>query len=143
SLDKLVAHRQTPPPPLSAARPDLPAAVSDLLDRLLAKTPGERPANAAAVADALEPYCADSDPASLMASPETPRAAVAVRQTPTAPFVAPRPHGPFAGSRARQGLALVAAACLVVGVSAAWLLFRRDTPPGEPPIQPAPAANGA
>jgi eukaryotic-like serine/threonine-protein kinase len=38
-----------PPPPLRDIRPDVPAAISDLVARLLAKEPSERPANGAAL----------------------------------------------------------------------------------------------
>ncbi len=42
------AHKHEPVPPLP---PDVPPPVSDLVYHMLAKTPGERPANARAVAD--------------------------------------------------------------------------------------------
>jgi hypothetical protein len=42
------------PPPPRDRRPDLPAALSDLIERLLAKDPDRRPASARAVADELQ-----------------------------------------------------------------------------------------
>ena len=38
----LWAHQYDPPPPLTAQRPDLPAAVDDVLAKALAKTPDDR-----------------------------------------------------------------------------------------------------
>ena len=43
-----------PAPRLSSLRPDLPRALDDLVARMLAKDPGDRPANGDAVARALE-----------------------------------------------------------------------------------------
>jgi hypothetical protein len=43
-------------PSLRAARPDLPAALDDLLQRMLAKDPADRPGDAAQVADELEAF---------------------------------------------------------------------------------------
>jgi hypothetical protein len=46
-------HLNAPPPRLDALRPGMPAALGDLLQRLLAKDPASRPATAAEVSDAL------------------------------------------------------------------------------------------
>jgi serine/threonine protein kinase len=53
ALQKLIAHQESPPPPIGAVRPDVPQALADLLERLLAKDPARRPASAAAVAREL------------------------------------------------------------------------------------------
>jgi DNA-binding NarL/FixJ family response regulator len=45
-LEKLYAHKHQPPPALAATRPDLPPAISDVLERALAKDPRERPPTA-------------------------------------------------------------------------------------------------
>ena len=39
---RLIAHREQPIPVLSAARPDVPKTLDDLLERMLAKAPGDR-----------------------------------------------------------------------------------------------------
>ncbi len=58
----LYAHLFAPPPRLTSVRPDLPAAVDQVLARALAKTPEDRYASCGAFADALrealgvEPY---------------------------------------------------------------------------------------
>ncbi|MGW7522812.1 serine/threonine-protein kinase [Streptomyces sp. NPDC054783] len=41
-LELLWAHQYDPPPPLSKERPDIPAAVDDVLTKALAKAPGDR-----------------------------------------------------------------------------------------------------
>ncbi|WP_295803328.1 serine/threonine-protein kinase [uncultured Microbulbifer sp.] len=50
-IDRVV---NAPHPPAAKLCPELPAALSDLLDRLLAKKPQQRPVNASAVADELD-----------------------------------------------------------------------------------------
>jgi serine/threonine protein kinase len=59
TFSEVVARVVTEPlPSLRAARPDLPAALVDLVERLLSKTPADRPADAASVAAsfrAIEP----------------------------------------------------------------------------------------
>ena len=50
TLQRLARHR---PPPVRQIRPEIPRALSDLVDRLLAKLPEERPGSAAAVAREL------------------------------------------------------------------------------------------
>jgi serine/threonine protein kinase len=64
----LYAHVSAPPPRLTAARPELPAAVNDVLARVLAKDPEDRYDSCGAFADALrealglEPYDSSSGP---------------------------------------------------------------------------------
>jgi serine/threonine-protein kinase len=50
TLQRLARHR---PPSVRQVRPEIPRALSDLVDRLLAKLPGERPGSAAEVARKL------------------------------------------------------------------------------------------
>ncbi len=58
----LYAHLSLPPPPVTSVRPDLPAAVNEVLARALAKEPADRYSSCGAFADALrdalgvEPY---------------------------------------------------------------------------------------
>ena len=58
----LYAHLFAPPPRVTSVRPDLPAAVDQVLARALAKTPDDRYGSCGAFADALrealgvEPY---------------------------------------------------------------------------------------
>jgi serine/threonine protein kinase/WD40 repeat protein len=57
---KLKAHALRKPPPLAALRPDLPAGLEQVVQRLLAKEPSERFQTPAEVAEALAPFAAGS-----------------------------------------------------------------------------------
>lgn len=54
--EKMQKHRWEDPIPLSTYRPDLPRDFTLIVDRLMAKTPGERYPSCAAVAKSLEPF---------------------------------------------------------------------------------------
>ncbi|PKK14358.1 MAG: hypothetical protein BUE48_012370 [Thermomonospora sp. CIF 1] len=51
--DLMRRHLTEPPPRLSALRPDVPGELDELVSRLLAKDPGDRPVTAAQVRDIL------------------------------------------------------------------------------------------
>ena len=55
--EKLVAHCQSPIPDPRRERPEIPADVAAIVLRLLAKSPADRFAAAADVAEALRPFC--------------------------------------------------------------------------------------
>jgi serine/threonine protein kinase len=59
---RVFSHLVRPPPPLAALRPDVPARLQRLLDRLLAKDPAERFQHPAEVAAALTPLARDRRP---------------------------------------------------------------------------------
>ncbi|MEX2619010.1 MAG: protein kinase [Egibacteraceae bacterium] len=54
ALPLIAAHLHDSPPPLSAARPDLPGALDEALQRALAKSPAQRYPDCTALVDALE-----------------------------------------------------------------------------------------
>jgi serine/threonine-protein kinase len=56
-MQKVLRHQKEEPPPLLSLRPDLPAGLSAVLRRLLAKQPEDRYQTPAAVALALVPFC--------------------------------------------------------------------------------------
>jgi serine/threonine-protein kinase len=56
AIEKILAHQTELPPPLQALRPDVPAAVAEIVARMMAKRPADRFQTAAEVAAALEPY---------------------------------------------------------------------------------------
>jgi serine/threonine protein kinase len=96
------AHAQASLPPLREARPDVPAALEAVLQKLLAKAPADRYATPAEVRSALLPF----------AAPETPSAP---REPPTEAYVsAPETSGtrrpPASGRRHRLGRWVLAGA---------------------------------
>ncbi|MBN9121574.1 MAG: protein kinase, partial [Planctomycetes bacterium] len=56
AIEKILAHQSEHPPPLQALRPDVPAAVAELVARMMAKRPENRFQTAGEVAAALEPH---------------------------------------------------------------------------------------
>ena len=61
-LAKLKAHANEPPPELTKLRKDVPAELSKVAARMMAKNPAERFQTPAAVADALAPFAAAASP---------------------------------------------------------------------------------
>jgi formylglycine-generating enzyme required for sulfatase activity len=60
--ETLVAHREKPIPSLRAARPDCPRAVDELFRRLVARSPGDRPASMKALVAELDRLLVPSAP---------------------------------------------------------------------------------
>jgi serine/threonine protein kinase len=67
-LQKLRGHVDTPPPPITGVREDVPAGLVAVLDRMLAKDPADRYATPAEVAEALSPFAAGTNLARLVGS---------------------------------------------------------------------------
>ena len=61
SFEKMLAHLQTPVPAVGKARPEVPADLAAVLDRMLAKDPDQRFATAEEVVRALAPFVAGGD----------------------------------------------------------------------------------
>jgi len=61
SFEKMTAHVQESVPPIREFDPEIPEELATVLDRMLAKEPGERYATPAEVADALAPFSIDCD----------------------------------------------------------------------------------
>jgi hypothetical protein len=113
ALQKLIAHREQRPPPLTDFRKDLPADLLPVLERLLAKDPGQRFQTPGEVDAALAPFA-------------RPDAAAGSRP-------ASRP------ARAFPWLA-AAAVALLLAITAglgAWLYLGRGSGPEEPTGPPA------
>jgi serine/threonine protein kinase len=104
---KLDAHRSEAPPDVRGLRPEVPLPVADLLSRLLAKEPGDRPQSAAEVAAALAAF----------AEPLT---------------ASPPPKRPVRPPRRGRGKWLVAAVLLVGMLGLAAWAWRNRIPPESP-----------
>jgi serine/threonine protein kinase len=91
--DKLLAHRNATARPL-AEFCDVPVELSELVGRMLAKSPADRPQACGAVAAALRPFCADA--VAPPSDDELPRLSPAARGSaePGRIPVAARPGGP-------------------------------------------------
>ncbi len=71
-MKKFVALATQPHAPAQSLRPDLPPGLCQLLDRLLAKAPQDRPQTPAAVAELLAPFAAGADLPALLSAPPLP-----------------------------------------------------------------------
>jgi serine/threonine protein kinase/multidrug efflux pump subunit AcrA (membrane-fusion protein) len=67
NLDKMNAHVSQPAPPIRRFVPEVHDELAAILDRMLAKAPGDRFATPAEVAEALQPFCAGANLANLAA----------------------------------------------------------------------------
>jgi urea transport system substrate-binding protein len=141
----MMALANKTPDPVRGRNPAVPAAVSDLVARLLAKKPDERPGTAAEVVCELDAALAGlSGHAALVVPPSGPRPAspetlgsVEIETWPTAPRPTPAPQPPPAPRFARRRAALVwAGLALIVGL-ASFLGWRAMRPaPPAPPADP-------
>ncbi len=73
---KLLAHMEADYTPISRHRQDIPRPIADLIDRMLAKDPKQRPASFAVVQKAVERHAAAADLSQLVAG-ETPHGTAA------------------------------------------------------------------
>lgn len=87
ALQKLMAHQSRIPPPLADLRPDVPAELARVVERLMAKDLSQRCQTAAEAAEQLAPFAAGASLPVLEAPPELPRVTV---DTPTISFVGQR-----------------------------------------------------
>jgi hypothetical protein len=128
SIATLYSITTVPPPDPQSINPALPAELADLIRRLLARDPADRPASAGAVAREL------ADLERREADTTVPLAAALPEITPTDPWSEihppdsrpPTESAPAPTTRwsARRSMALAAAALLVIAVTAAVLLLR-------------------
>jgi hypothetical protein len=117
------AHANQSPPPVRELRPEVPAGLAAVLDRLLAKEPGARFASAAEVVAALQPFTEGGERA---------RSAAAAPALPPAPGPAPVGSPPAvtvpAARPRRRRLAAAAALAVAAGVVALHHAGRPGTP---------------
>jgi serine/threonine protein kinase len=69
-LKKVLAHMRSPAPPITDLRPDLPAELVRIVERLLAKQPNDRFRTPAELIVALQPFVKESDLPGLVAHME-------------------------------------------------------------------------
>jgi serine/threonine protein kinase len=111
---KLLGHKMDPAPAIRSVRPEAPAALEAVLERMLAKDPAHRYATPAEAAAALEPLAQGRDLPGLLC---------AARVTPSLSGPQPRAEGPpVTPSRQWLAAALVALG-VVTGLSAAAWIF--------------------
>jgi serine/threonine-protein kinase len=72
-MEKLLKHKFETAEPVATLRPEISAALSSLVNQMLSKQPEGRPASAAVVAAALEPFCSEVQTV-VAAEPATPTA---------------------------------------------------------------------
>jgi serine/threonine protein kinase len=135
-LKKALAHAQRPVPSISERRPDVPPGLAAVLQKLLAKEPGERFASLREVAQALEPFAAGADLAGLAnrySSPQELDPGEPPGQNATEPAATPQPVGP-ATRRTRRLLTIILAGVAVLGGAGflLWFLTPRPDRDGQP-----------
>ncbi len=159
-INKMLAHQTDAVPKLREALPTAPEGLEKLLHSLLAKEAKDRPANAGAVADALEPFCnADSKSAAV---PKLPSPNKVVGLSASEAAETERYEASDSGWRAEEALwgtrrriLLIAVGIVAVGLLAwlAWLnnadvlrryasvpVFTMATPSASSPIPALPTA---
>jgi hypothetical protein len=127
-----VVHSSPPDP--RAQRQALPASISSLVQRAMAKNPAKRPRSVRTVADGLRQALEDARPSPAVSEAATVPHAVSVRG------VAARPHRPTPHRRRRSPALIVLPAGLLagaaLGLAVVWL--SRDDDGGRLAVIPAP-----
>ncbi len=67
AFEKMTAHVEKPVPPIRELAADVPDGLVSILDRMLAKSPEDRFATPAELAEALEPFCVGAELSNLIA----------------------------------------------------------------------------
>jgi serine/threonine-protein kinase len=80
-LQKLLKHRETPAKPLAHMRPEAPAGIQPVLDKMMAKKPEDRYRSPASLAAALGPLCRTAA-STMILKPEALKAALPPKTPP-------------------------------------------------------------
>jgi CHAT domain-containing protein len=142
-MAKMRGHYEDSPPPITAARPDLPPGLAAILVRMLAKDPAARFQTPAEVAAALRPFAAGADLVRLLDS-----SGVAVESTieaartpgPATRETMPGSRGPRPGP-SRRWYALPIAVAVLGLPFAGWHWWPRDHMPVVGPAVPVTIEN--
>jgi formylglycine-generating enzyme required for sulfatase activity len=136
-LEVMVQHLQAPVPPVTQLRPDVPAAVAAVVERMLAKRPDERYQTPGAVAEALRPLATPAGSGEAAAPgrpihlyPATPPGGVPDLPTQTVPRAATPASAPTSVMLPQPGRverAVTATARVVFGCLALFLLLIAST----------------
>jgi serine/threonine protein kinase len=118
---RLIAHREHPIPVLSAARPDVPKSLDDLLVRMMAKSPEDRISSLDELIGALEGYQSTSgtSPADARANESSSGFSVVIDSRPPEPVRA-------RGTRRLNRLAAAGAVMAVLAVLATAIFLSRS-----------------
>lgn len=74
AVEKMMAHQTKQPKPIRDINPDVPEAIAEIIERLMAKDPKDRFANVDEVVESLQPFAAEMRQALISSSyMETPR----------------------------------------------------------------------
>jgi serine/threonine protein kinase len=118
---KLVGHARDPVPPLDGLRPDVPDQLLALIDRMLSKSPEQRPATPGEVAQVLEGFAAGANLPRLLESTRTdvcPETSVIRQIEPRPAVAAPSRRRPrwqrWTAMSAAAGLAILAGIITIV-----------------------------
>jgi serine/threonine protein kinase len=122
---KLAAHRSEPPPDLSLVQPELPRGMHQVLERMLAKNPGDRYAEPRQVAEALAAFTAGAELPTLARFPAGVQSATPL----------PERGIPARKSRSWSARAFVLAALLALTALCIYGVWRYTrNPPRPPPV---------
>lgn len=116
ALDKMNAHVRDPIPPIEQFAPDLPAGLTAVLDRMLAKDPAARYAAPSEAAEALTPFAAGADTSQLVEAALAADPPAAERPAPPQPAPQPRRWRPWQWLTAVGLVLLLMAAAFAAGV---------------------------
>jgi tRNA A-37 threonylcarbamoyl transferase component Bud32 len=142
-LGKMRAHREVAPAAILSLRPEAPAGLGGVLDRMLAKDPARRFATPAEATAALRPFAAGADLGRLLAAgnaaPGPNRAADAATPAPGAWETAPERVGlwrqiPAPARRRAASVALVGLCLTLAAAAGAWLWFGTPQGAAEKPL---------
>ncbi|HEY1378769.1 MAG TPA: protein kinase [Gemmataceae bacterium] len=140
AIEVMTKHIMDAPPRVTDLRPEAPAGLADLVARMLAKDPADRPQTPKDVADALTPFAKTAVGAASRTAPESPARLAGPTTTP--------PPLPRSRGTRRWWLAAAVAAAAIASVAAFVLLRTPDgvvepDVPGNAEARPDGEADGA